>query len=158
MKIIDKLKSTLWLRFFTLVKIPLIAYLKPSIIELDSNKCIVKFPLFRRSKNHLNSMYFGALCAGADCAGGVIALDQIAKSKKNVSFVFKDFQAEFLKRAEGDVHFICEQGPEIRKAVNETIETGQRVNVLMDVKAIVPSKSKTEPAALFKLTLSLKKV
>ena len=44
------------------------------MVELSDDKCVVKVPLKRRSRNHLRSMYFGALAAGADCAGGLIAM------------------------------------------------------------------------------------
>ena len=43
-------------------------------------------------------------------------MNEISKAKKNVALSFKDFHAEFLKRAEGDVHFVCTQMMEIKNA------------------------------------------
>lgn len=151
------LRETIGLRAFGFLKIPMLFWLRPSVLEMDDNRCVVKIPLNRRSKNHLNSMYFGALAAGADCAGGLLAMNLIRASGAEVSLVFKDFQAEFLKRAEGDVHFVCEQGREVRELVKRTLSSGERENLSVHIQAFVPSKSAQEPVAKFILTLSLKK-
>ena len=81
----------------------------------------------------------------------------IEKSGKPVSLVFKDFQAEFLKRAEGDVVFTCTQGREIREFVDRVVASSERQEMTVNVDARVPrSKSPEEVVARFKLTLSLK--
>lgn len=150
-----KIQDTLFVRFFGLTKIPLIFFVSPTVIQLDDQQCIVKIPLNRRTKNHLNSMYFGVLATGADLAGGLVAMKEIAESKKNIALSFKDFHAEFLKRAEGDVHFVCTQIPEIKKFVRDAIASGERMNFPVHIEAIVPSLS-VDPVAKFILTLSLK--
>lgn len=150
-------KETLMLRAFGFFKIPLLFFVSPSVVELTSKRCVVKIPLTRRSRNHLKSMYFGALAAGADCAGGLIAMRLIEDGKHKVSLVFKDFTAEFLKRAEGDVHFTCEQGDELRDFVEKVVASGERMNLPVKVVATVPSMLGDEPVARFTLTLSLKK-
>ena len=150
-----KFHNTLFVRLFGLAKVPLIFFVRPSVICLNDEKCIVKIPLNRRTKNHLNSMYFGVLATGADLAGGLVAMKEINDSKQKVALSFKDFHAEFLKRAEGDVHFVCTQIPEIKKFVAEVIKSGERMNFPVQIEAIVPSKG-TEVVARFILTLSLK--
>lgn len=152
-----KLRDTLFLRFFTFMKIPLLFYVRPVVEELDDEKCVVRIPLSRRTKNHMNAMYFGVLAAGADCAGGFMAMRLIQKNGGRTSLLFKDFKAEFLKRAEGDVLFTCAGGAGIRRAVEEADRTGERINHPIRVTATVPSKFGTEPVAEFELTLSLKK-
>ena len=102
-------------------------------------------------------MYFGALAAGADCAGGILAMKLIKESGHNVSLAFKDFKADFLKRAEGDTHFICDQGSEIREFIEEVIGSDARLNKQVYVYAVCPTASGDEPVAKFTLTLSLKK-
>jgi len=152
------LRDTLFLRFFTFMKIPLLFYVRPVVEELDDDKCVVRIPLRRRTKNHMNAMYVGVLAAGADCAGGFMAMRLLQKSGGRTSLLFKDFKAEFLKRAEGDVLFTCNGGEAIRRAVEEATRTGERVNRPVHVTATVPSKFGTEPVAEFELTLSLKKL
>jgi acyl-coenzyme A thioesterase PaaI-like protein len=154
----DRARETFLLRAFGFLKIPMLFFLSPSVLELDEEKCVVRIPLTRRSMNHLRSMYFASLAAGADCAGGLIAMRMIeTEGKGKVSLIFKDFHANFLKRAEGDVHFTCTQGKEIRALVQSALDTGERQNLPVKIIATVPSKLGDEPVADFILTLSLKK-
>ena len=113
----EKTRETISLRLFGLARIPLLFYVGVSVAELSPERMVIRIPLKRRTKNHLGSMYFGALCIGADCAPGAFAMYLIRQQPARISMVFKDFQAEFLKRAEGDVHFICDQGKEIAELV-----------------------------------------
>ena len=151
----DLKKMNLYLNFFGLTKIPLLWFCRPKIIRIDSKIVEIKIPLRRRTKNHLGSMYFGALSVGADITGGFLAMVCIQKSKSKVALIFKDFKADFLRRAEGDVHFKCNEGFEISNLVKKTIESGNRENMIVHIDAIVPSISE-EVIAKFELTLSLK--
>jgi len=118
----------------------------------------VRLPLCRRTRNHLGSMYFGALAIGADCAGGLLAMDQIKRSGGKVALVFKSFQATFLKRPEADVYFICEDGPAIRDQVRRALESETRITEPMAIRAAVKLADGTfDPVAEFQLELSLKR-
>ncbi|MBN1944917.1 MAG: DUF4442 domain-containing protein [Bradymonadales bacterium] len=154
---LSNLKNTAFVRLFGWTKIPLIAHLRPVVEELTDNRCVVRFPLRRRSKNHVGAMYFGALCVGADVAGGLIAMQEIQKRGNKVVFLFKDYHAEFFKRAEGDVLFTCEQGETLRALVARAEESEVRVEDSVRVVATVPSKLGDEPVARFDLTISLKR-
>lgn len=156
-KVPPKVKNTLYLRAFGLLKVPVLFFISPRVEEITDLRCVIKVPLNRRTKNHLNSMYFGVLAAGADCAGGLMAMRLIQEQGNQVSLIFKDFHADFLKRAEGDTLFTCEDGEAIQELVGKAIETGERQNMTVHVTATVPSKLGHEPVAQFKLTLSLKK-
>jgi len=150
------LKQTLALRAFGLFKIPVLFYCRPSVMHIDDNEAVVKIPLRRRTKNHLGSMYFGVLAVGADCAAGLLAMHRIRQSGKKISLVFKDFKAEFLKRPDADVHFVCREGSAVQKLVEETIRSGERVHQTLEIIATTPQLSGDEPVARFELTLSLK--
>lgn len=149
-------RETFTLRLFALKKIPLLFYVGVSVRELSHERMVVRIPLRRRTRNHLGSMYFGALCIGADVAPGAFAMYLIRQQPVNITMIFKDFQAEFLKRAEGDVDFVCAQGKEIAELVAQAAISEERVERQVDVIATVPSLS-DEPVARFKLTLSLKR-
>ena len=156
MKISKITKANFYLKYFIFIKIPLIWLCKPKIINLNSEYIEIKINLNRKTKNHLNTMYFGVLSVGADITGGFLAMLCIKESKKKVSLIFKDYKANFLRRAEGDVHFICKQGKEISELVNKTIQSDNRENMLLYIEAFVPSIS-NDIIAKFELTLSLRK-
>jgi acyl-coenzyme A thioesterase PaaI-like protein len=143
------------IRSFGLTKVPLIWWCRPKVVEHTDERLEIKIPLRFRTKNHLGSMYFGVLAVGADVTGGFLAMDPIIESGRKVALIFKDFKADFLKRPEGDVHFYCDDGLEIRKLVKRAIETGDRHNFTMLIEATVPSVS-IDVVARFRLTLSLK--
>jgi len=153
----ETLRETVLLRAFGFLKIPMLYFVRPSVTEISSERCVVKIPLARRTKNHLGSMYFGVLAAGADCAGGLIAMRLIHEEGDQVSLVFKDFHAEFLKRPEADVLFTCTEGSAIRDLVRRTMESEERQNLPVHITATCPSKLGDEPVAKFTLTLSLKR-
>lgn len=137
-------------------KIPLLAWVRPSIIEMNSATTEMKIKLGRRTQNHLGVMYFGALAMGAEAAVAVRAVHEIRQSGKRVDFLFKDFQAQFLKRAEGDVHFICDEGEGVRDVIAKTILSGERETKTFRSYAVVPSVNPKEIIAEFKVTLSAK--
>jgi acyl-coenzyme A thioesterase PaaI-like protein len=155
-KLPERMRNNLFIKMFGFFKVPLIFYVSPSVISLNDELCEIKIPLNRRTKNHLQSMYFGVLCTGADIAGGLVAMNEIAKSKQKVALAFKDFKADFLKRAHGDVHFRCTQTPAIKKFVAEVIASKERMNFPVEIEAYVPSKPEDGVVAKFVLTLSLK--
>jgi acyl-coenzyme A thioesterase PaaI-like protein len=147
--------ARVWL--FGALKVPMLFWLRPVVLELSDQRCVVKMALTRRSQNHLRSMYFGALAAGADCAGGLMAMARIQHSGQRIDLSFKDFYADFHKRAMGDTHFICEDAQGIEELVNKTIESGERENLEVNVYAICPDIDREEKVASFRLTLSLKR-
>jgi acyl-coenzyme A thioesterase PaaI-like protein len=151
----ETLRDTLLVRLFGLWKVPLIGYARPSVRYVDDERVEILIPLRRRTKNHLGSMYFGALMIGADLAAGYYAARCVHQSGEKIDFVFKASNARFLKRPTDDVVFICKQGAAIRDLVQRAKATGQRVDTELQVLATVPSEG-PEPVAEMDLTLSLK--
>lgn len=150
-------RETFSLRWFGLTRIPLLFYIGISVAEVSPKRMVIRIPLRRRTRNHLGSMYFGVLCAGADCAAGALAMYLIKQKRAHISLVFKDFNAEFLKRAEGNVDFCCTQGTEISELIDQAAASDTRVERKIEIVATVPSLS-NEPVAKFDLTLSLKRM
>ena len=150
------LKETALIRLLGL-RIPMILFVGPRVLELDDQGCAISIPLTYRSKNHLGSMYFGALHVGADLASGLNAARLIFQQHKTVSLVFKDCRTEFLKRADGDVVFRTRDGARVAEAVQQADASGERVTLPVEVVATVPRKYGDEPVARFTLGLSLKR-
>lgn len=152
----DTTLATLTVRLFGWRKIPLVAHVRPSVLKFDESEVVVRIPLRRRTKNHLNSMYFGALTIGADLAGGLLAMHLIRKSERPIALIFKSLEAEFLKRAEADVHFSCADGAGIAELVKRAEVSEERVEMPVRITATAPAALGDEPVAEFTLVLSLK--
>jgi hypothetical protein len=152
--------ATLKLQAFGLAKIPLLFLVRPKVLRLDGARAEVKVPLGWVTKNHLGSMYFGALAIGADCVVAILALqvaDQLAKQYPGLKIVpiFKDLKADFLKRAETDVIFVCEEGDKIQTMVLDARKNQQRVTGPIHARA-VSAQNPQDVFAEFTLGLSLK--
>jgi hypothetical protein len=133
----------------------MIGFVRPKLVSLDTEKVCVAIRLKRRTKNHLNSMYFGALAVGADIAAGIHVFYFSEKYGKKISFAFKGMNAQFLKRAESMVRFECLEGKIVETALLKSIESGERINEVVNVIALNLSG---EQVATFEMTVSLKVV
>ena len=152
------MKPTTMVRLWSLQNVFLLWLIRPRILELTENRCVVKVPLnWRTRRRDIHAMYLGTLCMGADVAAGLIAFKIVNERKQRVSFIFKDIRGEFLKRAEGDVHFTNEDGRVVQDLIRRALESGERQEATVHVTATVPAKLGSEPVAKFELTLSVKK-
>ena len=78
----------------------------PRLLPSTRHQSNLKSQLNKRTKNHLNSMYFGALSVGADITSGFLAMMHVKKTQQPIQLVFKDFKANFIKRAEARCSFL----------------------------------------------------
>jgi hypothetical protein len=148
------LRRMRWLLFLlSYFKIPLIGFVRPKLKVLNEEECSIMIPLRRRSKNHLNSMYFGALAIGADLSGGLHAFYFSECRNLKIALAFKDVNATFLKRAESDILFKSVDGALIKSALDESMNSGNRINQPISIKAM---NTTDELVAEFVLTVSIK--
>lgn len=150
-------KDNLFLSLYAWSKIPLIGFCAPRVLESNGSRTVLKIGLGFRTKNHLGAMYFGALAIGSELCIAMLAVQKIKESGQKIDFLFKDYKADFLKRAEGDVHFICEEAQVVVDQIEEAKTSTQRINRTMTAYAIVPSINPDEKIATFTLTLSVKR-
>jgi acyl-coenzyme A thioesterase PaaI-like protein len=143
-----------WMMFLLgCVKIPMIGFTRPRLLTIDDDSVRVKIKLRRRTKNHLNSMYFGALSIGADIAGGIQVFYFSKKMDRKVSFAFKGMNAQFLKRAESDIVFESRGGQKIKEAMEKSLKEGSRINDSI----LVEAKNDTgEVVATFEMIVSVR--
>jgi len=151
---LTRFKFFMW--YFSHFKVPMIGYLKPRLLFVNDQEIVLKIKLSRRSKNHLHSMYFGALAVGADLAGGLHGFYHAKRAKVKISLAFKSFQAQFLRRPESDVYFVCRDGEKVKTMIIDSTINGQRINKPMDVIAYTNYPQQPEEVARFSLELSLK--
>jgi hypothetical protein len=154
---IENLKTTAFIRFFGATLNPLVAIVSPTVVEMSETRTVLKIPLNYVTRNHLRTMYFGALNIGAELSIAILAFKLTRESKHRIDFLFKDFKAQYLKRAEGDVHFICEQNAEVRAQIEEAEGSDERITRQYRAYAIVPSKDPNEVIAEFELSLSVRR-
>lgn len=157
-KLSPELRLTWLIRFFSLYSIPLLAFVWPRVKTLTQAQSVLLLPLDWRTKNHLGSMYFGALNMGAEAVVALHLLDEMEKSGDKVSFAFKDFHADFLERASGgNVLFICEEGEAVRALYHEAKNAKKRITKTFSSFAQIEGQENSqEKVASFQVSLSVK--
>lgn len=133
--------------------IPLLGYVRPRLERIDEREAVLSIRLRRRTKNHLGSMYFGALAVGADVAAGLHAFYFSDELGVKPSFVFKSMSATFHKRAMGTVWFTSQDGGLVRETVLKAKATGERQQAFVAVEA---RTADGETVATFKMEISIK--
>lgn len=151
-----KTKYNYLIKALSFFKVPLLFSASPKVIEFTDTITTAYLPLSRKNKNHVGSMYFGALAMGAELSIALMAIKGTNESKHKVVFIFKDFSAQFLKRADKGVYFTCEEANLAMDIIREAEESGERVEKTMKGYAYTDKKTK-EPILTYTLTLSVKK-
>ena len=152
---IESLKMTAIINGMSLAKLPLLAFISPKVVKASGPQSIVRVKLGFRTRNHLGVMYFGALAMGAELSIAMKAVQEIQRSGQRIDFLFKNFKCEFHKRADGDVHFICDEAEDVAALIHESSTSAERMERTFKGYAIVPSKSQ-EPIMNYELTLTVK--
>lgn len=134
-------------------KIPLVGFVRPRLVSINDDAVSVRIKLRRRTKNHLNSMYFGALAVGADIAGGIHAFYFAELADTKVSFAFKGMNADFIKRAESDILFESNDGKLVKKIIEESKSSGERINQSI---LVVAKDENNDVVAIFEMIISVK--
>lgn len=93
---------------------------------------------------------------GAELSVALMAIKETGESKHKVSFIFKDFKAEFLQRGSKGVYFTCEESAGVKDLVKKAELSDERVEQEFKGFAYMDKKTK-EPILTYTLTLSLKK-
>jgi acyl-coenzyme A thioesterase PaaI-like protein len=92
-------------------------------ISLEVCKSTVKHRWF--NQNPFNSMYFAVQAMAAEFTTGVLVMQQIKESGKNISMLVANNKATFTKKAKGRITFECNQGNLIKDTIQKAIVTNE---------------------------------
>lgn len=152
---VKNLKLTALINAYSMVQIPLLGFITPQVTTNTSARTSVRVRLDRRTRNHLGVMYFGALAMGAELSIALRAITAIADSGQKIDFIFKNFKADFLKRADGHVEFVCDEAKNVKALIEKAAKSSERLEKTFKGYAIVPSRGR-EPVMTYALTLSVR--
>ena len=110
---------------FLFFKIPSAFFSGVRVTEITDDKVFVKVKHKWRNQNPFNSMYWAVQGMASELTTGVLVMKHIAESKKKISMLVTHQEADFFKKATGKITFLCNDGIEIKNAVQKTIETGE---------------------------------
>jgi hypothetical protein len=139
-------------------KIRLLGFISPKVMYYGKDRLVVRVRLNRRTRNHLNSMYLGALVMGAELAAGLPYAYLATTEKLKFSLVFAGMDSKYLKRPDSDVYFEVKDLSIFEDLLETTKKSGERKSIDVDVDAFTfyNEENKKEKVATFKLELSVK--
>jgi hypothetical protein len=140
-------------RLFLFTKLPAAYFAGVRVKEIDSRRCVVSVPYKWLSQNPFRSTYFACLSMAAEMSTGALAMAQLYKMDPPVSMLVVKVESEYFKKAVGRTRFVCDDGQQFQKAVEETIASGEPRTVR--AKSIGRNKE-GEVVAEFYITWSFK--
>ena len=148
-----QMTSPLKFRMFLLSKLPSAYFSGVRVKSLDENKCEVSVPFKWFSQNPFRSTYFACLSMAAEMSTGALALAHLHKRNPSVSMLVVKVESEYFKKATRRTTFVCEDGSQIKKMIEEAVESGEG----RTIRAKTIGKNKTgELVAEFFITWSFK--
>jgi hypothetical protein len=113
------------LNAFLFFKLPSAFWCGVRLKEITPNSCSATVRENWINKNPFNSIYFAVLAMGAELTTGALVLNEIKNSKRSISMLVLNSKASFFKKANGTIHFTCNNVENIATAIQKTIATGE---------------------------------
>lgn len=111
--------------FFNFLKLPLAFFAGVRVRSVSDSSVNVSIKHRWINQNPFKSMFWAAQGMAAEMATGVLVMKAIAASKHKISMLVTHQEAQFFKKATGNIDFTCNSGKEIAQAIEKTIETGE---------------------------------
>jgi hypothetical protein len=140
-------------RLFMLSKLPMGFVSGLKITELSYQQAVIGVKFKWINQNPFKSIYFAVLSMAAELSTGILAYGQIYKRNPGVSMLVVKLEADFYKKAVGEIHFTCIDGDKIAASVEECIQTNKGTNLEC---VSIGKNSEGEEVAKFIFTWSFK--
>ena len=140
-------------RLFLLARLPMAYIAGLRVTALSEEHATVRVPYKYLNKNPFQSIYFACLSMAAELSTGVLCMMQVYKVVPAISMLVVHMEADFIKKAVGNIAFTCHDGEVIAEAVEKTKTTGEGVTVIAISIGVDESG---DLVATFRYTWSLK--
>lgn len=138
---------------FIIFKLPSAYLCGVKVDKLDNNFCITKVKFRWINKNPFKSIYFAVLAMAAELSTGAIVLKKTRETNYKFSTLVVGMNAEFYKKAIGEISFICDGGTELVNYVNNALLTKEGEVFKLVSKGV---DKEGEIVAKFEFTWSIK--
>jgi hypothetical protein len=112
-------------RLFLFLRLPSAFFSGVRIREIDEDHCIVTIPYKWFSRNPFRSTYFACLAMAAEMTTGSLGMLHSWKRKPAISMLVIKLEATYSKKAIDRSTFVCNDGQQIRAAIEKAVTTGE---------------------------------
>jgi acyl-coenzyme A thioesterase PaaI-like protein len=151
--LLKKISNPLYFRFFLLLKLPAAFYSGIRLHRISLQEATASVPFKRFTTNPFKSTYFACLAMAAEMSTGVLATIAIEHSGRKISMLVTGLSARYHKKATTTTYFTCSDGDRIAQAIQQSINTGQGVEIACSSKGF---NQQGELIAEFEFTWSFK--
>jgi len=135
-----------------LFKLPTLIFWGIKIKSLTLDSCSTTIPYHWRTQNPFKSIYFAALAGAAELSTGALCMLAI-HGNHSVSMLVIDLKAEYYKKANQKITFICDQGEFIQQMITSLNDVNPSKIVTLVSKGY---NEQQEFVAQFNITWSFK--
>lgn len=117
---------------FKLSKLPLAFFAGLKVKEISDEIAVVQIKHNHWTKNPFKSMYFAAQAMAAELSTGLLVMDKVSQAKpRRISMLVRKMDAEFTKKATGNIQFTCNDGVKLNEAFNKILNSdeGETINM-----------------------------
>lgn len=150
----DLVNRPIKFRFYLLTKLPAAFFSGINVCSFTSEEATTVVPYKWLTQNPFRSTYFASLAMAAEMSTGLLALNSIYKRKPPISMLITKMEANYFKKAIGKTYFNCNQGIDIREAVQQAADSGE--GTTLTVKS-TGRNTEGEIVALFLFTWSFRR-
>ena len=151
------MRFTPWgINFFNFFNLPSVWWTGVRVKHIDANNCEVKVTYRWVNQNPFKSLFWAVQGMAAELTTGVLLMQAIAESKRNISLLVLNNNATFSKKGRGKITFKCNQGELIREVIKKTIETKKPQTIWLNAKGVDQANDEISSFS-FEWTLLLKK-
>ena len=108
---------------FLFFKLPSVWWCGIRVREISKESCSSNVRLGWFNKNPFKSLFWAVQGMAAELTTGILMMQAITASKKNISMLVLNNKANFSKKAKGLIRFNCNQGKKINESINRLLET-----------------------------------
>lgn len=134
-------------------KLPSLIFWGVRVKHLDDRRCEVFLPFNRHSQNPFKSIYFAALAGAAELSTGILC-QMLLINRPAHSMLVVDFKSSFLKKANTDVVFSCDEGETLKNVLDQLKQSGDQCQYTM---SSVGKNSRNEVVVQASITWSFKR-
>ena len=104
--------------------------------QLTPELCEVKVRHRWINQNPFNSMFWAVQGMAAELTTGALVMSYIRASDRKISMLVLNNKAHFSKKARGRLTFLCQQGLDVKAAIDASIRTGEGQTIWMHASGI----------------------
>ena len=116
---------------FLFLKLPSAWWCGVRLTELTERHAIASVRHRWVNQNPFKSMFWAVQGMAAELATGALVMQEIRRSGRPVSMLVVNNRANFQKKARGRIAFRCEDGAQLKKALDMALESGEGHTVWM---------------------------